>query len=866
MCTGDSKQNNVALTTRAKDYSPSKEKVDDLPPALVQPSPATPPTNGPLHLERPSLDTVLRPPPKGVIRKSAFNPHARAAQNYSIVEDLAQAPSTMSALEVLQSCPAQWKALLKAIGGIDPTDMNLIVFDLEDHIPRLPPQLAFQIQVVVSDKNICRTVIDEGASTCVMSLACWKAIGSPPLNESKNTLKAFNGSGFKPYGVLPSFPITLEGKTVQVEVEVFDAPLDYNLLLGRSWIDSMRVVVSTLFRVVRFPHQGKVVTVDQLAFFNSDTRTGNVPFIAKTPPGYENVGVGLLKDSSLMGTFPIPPPDVPRPSVASINMISTMPHELPASHDPWIVPDPGDHLRFGDAMPLSPVESAYQAIQSATPSTPSLDELSPDPFRVIFPTDKMIMSIMEDTPWDDGHHRSILFLEQHTLENYQRILTPSTVVVISTVPATTHDVFAEGNLSNISPTIPIDISIKPGIIENVHIGASCSPDEIVTYTSLFKEFHDIFAWSYEEMLGIDPAIVVHEIKTYPGAKPVWKRLHPVHPRKSVAIKLEVEKLLKASFIYPVALTEWVSNPIPIDKKGGSIRVCVDYRDINKACPKDNFPTPFVDQIVDDYAGSEIFSLMDGFSGYNQINIAPKDQHKTDFICPWGTFSYRKLPFGLKNINNFFHAMSYDIHGYIIVAIDYFMKWAEAMLTFDNARKTTTLFLFNHVIAHFGVPQAIITDHGSHFRNFMMSELTEKLGLRHDNSMPYYPQANGQVEAINKVLITMLRRMIGIHKTSWHTMLFSALWAYRTSVKSATGFTPFQLVYGVEAILPIECEIPSLKLVVELLPNTSAEEERLLYLMRLDETRHDATLVIEAQKKRVKAQYDKHVKPRIFLRR
>jgi hypothetical protein len=237
----------------------------------------------------------------------------------------------MSALEVLQSCPAQRKALLKAIGGIDPTDTNLIVFDLEDHIPRLPPQLAFQIQVVVSDKNICRTVIDEGASTCVMSFACWKAIGSPPLNESQNTLKAFNGSGFKPYGVLPSLPVTLEGKTVQVEVEVFDAPLDYNLLLGRSWIDSMRAVVSTLFHVVHFPHQGKVVTVDQLAFFNSDTRTGNVSFIAKTPPGYENVGVGLLKDSSLMGTFPIPPPDVPRPSVASINMISTVPHELPVS-------------------------------------------------------------------------------------------------------------------------------------------------------------------------------------------------------------------------------------------------------------------------------------------------------------------------------------------------------------------------------------------------------------------------------------------------------------------------------------------------------------------------------------------------------
>ena len=95
------------------------------------------------------------------------------------------------------------------------------------------------------------------------------------------------------------------------------------------------------------------------------------------------------------------------------------------------------------------------------------------------------------------------------------------------------------------------------------------------------------------------------------------------------------------------------------------------------------------------------------------------------------------------------------------------------------------------------------------------------------------------------------------------MLFSALWAYQTSVKFATGFTPFQLVYGLEVVLLIECEIPSLKLVVELLPNTSAEEERLLYLMQLDEACRDSTLVIETQKKHVKDQYEKHVKPHIF---
>lgn len=90
-------------------------------------------------------------------------------------------------------------------------------------------------------------------------------------------------------------------------------------------------------------------------------------------------------------------------------------------------------------------------------------------------------------------------------------------------------------------------------------------------------------------------------------------------------------------------------------------MCVDYRDVNQACPKDNYPTPFIDQIVDECTGCEIFSFMDGFSRYNQINIHPQDQSKIAFICPWGTFAY-KLPFGLKNAGaTFQRAMNYSFH-------------------------------------------------------------------------------------------------------------------------------------------------------------------------------------------------------------
>ena len=145
-----------------------------------------------------------------------------------------------------------------------------------------------------------------------------------------------------------------------------------------------------------------------------------------------------------------------------------------------------------------------------------------------------------------------------------------------------------------------------------------------------------------------------------------------------------------------------------------------------------------------------------------------------------------------------------------------------MHTSDNMKRTIAYFLFNHVITRFDVPKYIITDNGSHFRNSFMDELTTKLGLRQYFSSPYYPQCNGQLKSINKVLKTMLQRTVNKNKNNWHMMFFSTLWAYRTSAKTASGFTPLHLFYGEEVVLPIECEIPSLKLTIELLPNASTK--------------------------------------------
>jgi transposase InsO family protein len=152
-----------------------------------------------------------------------------------------------------------------------------------------------------------------------------------------------------------------------------------------------------------------------------------------------------------------------------------------------------------------------------------------------------------------------------------------------------------------------------------------------------------------------------------------------------------------------------------------------------------------------------------------------------------------------------------------------------MPTFKNDGEIVNLFIFNQIVARFDIPKEIFTDHGSHFQKKMMTELKSKLGLRKEHSSPYYPQENGQVEVVNKSLKTILQRTINSAKSNWHLMLYSALWAYRTSVNTATGFSHFQLIYKLESVLSIECQILSLNLEGELLPDTSPLEERLLYI-------------------------------------
>ncbi|XP_074374056.1 uncharacterized protein LOC141714436 [Apium graveolens] len=147
-----------------------------------------------------------------------------------------------------------------------------------------------------------------------------------------------------------------------------------------------------------------------------------------------------------------------------------------------------------------------------------------------------------------------------------------------------------------------------------------------------------------------------DLKAKPEAKPVKQKKRTFAVERQKVIEAEVEKLLEAKFIEEIEYPDWLANMVVVKKSNGKWRMCVDYTDLNKACPKDHYPLPNIDQLIDATAGYEVLSFLDAFSGYHQIAMNDRDVPKTAFITPKGTYAYIKMPFGLKNAGTTFQRM------------------------------------------------------------------------------------------------------------------------------------------------------------------------------------------------------------------
>ena len=163
-----------------------------------------------------------------------------------------------------------------------------------------------------------------------------------------------------------------------------------------------------------------------------------------------------------------------------------------------------------------------------------------------------------------------------------------------------------------------------------------------------KMNQDVFVWNHEDMLGIDPSVVVHRLNVNPASSPIRQKKRVFAQERDKAIVEEVRKLLEADFIREVYYPDWLANVVMVKKANGKWRMCIDFTDLNRACPKNSYPLPRIDTLVDSTARHELLSFVDAFSGYNQIKTNKDDQEITSFVTCQGLFCYKVMPFRLKN--------------------------------------------------------------------------------------------------------------------------------------------------------------------------------------------------------------------------
>jgi hypothetical protein len=182
----------------------------------------------------------------------------------------------------------------------------------------------------------------------------------------------------------------------------------------------------------------------------------------------------------------------------------------------------------------------------------------------------------------------------------------------------------------------------------VTIGAHLNPEEEKRLIKFLNKNKDVFAWSAKDLQGVDRDIIEYTLETDEKIMPKKQKLRKMSEEKVKAVEAEVQRLQDAKVIREVKYPVWLADTIPVKKKNGKWRMCVDFTNLKKACKKDDFPLERVDKIIDYAANSEMLSLLDMFSGYYQIRVRREDEEKTSFITPYGTFCFVRMPEGLKN--------------------------------------------------------------------------------------------------------------------------------------------------------------------------------------------------------------------------
>ena len=498
-------------------------------------------------------------------------------------------------------------------------------------------------------KPVHSVVIDGGAGVNIMAEHTRRYLGITDMKEAPFRVRMADQRVVQPLGLIENIQVKAGGAKLSVSFLVLDVGDAYSMLLGRPWLKVAEAVHDWTTNTITLQCKGKKVVLSTDSKKLEDTRKPELLCQKQTPKQIERM-------------------------LAAINIIPT------ADIDLNIV--------------MADLEKAKEQ-----------RELFPDNFqesiagmRTISKTGRKEESNDKNSSDNESETKGCLTTKQLQKKREKIKITDNTAGCKETQPFSSDD--EDTDTQGMQEQVPKIQEVKEPVwmvpddqaVEEWNLGTMEEPKTVRVNKNLpeefkaevrqvFEEFKDVFAWEHADLKGVDPKVCQHKIPLIPDAKPIRLQRYRMNPNYAKKVKEEIDNLLKAGFIAEVESSDWLFPIVVVPKKNGKLRVCVDYRKLNAQTVKDPFPLPFTDMMLDEVAGHQMYSFMDGYSGYNQLALAPEDREKTTFITEWGAFMYLVMPFGLCNAPATFQRCMMVIfadflHKFLAIFVDDFTIYSQ----------------------------------------------------------------------------------------------------------------------------------------------------------------------------------------------
>ncbi|GJZ66156.1 reverse transcriptase domain-containing protein [Tanacetum coccineum] len=619
------------------------------------------PNSEPVVAPMPNLKPLISYPSRRNYERRREKTNDQIEKFYEIFKDLSFEISLTDALILMP----KFASTLKALIGNKEKLSEMARTPLNEHcsaviLNKLPKKLGdpgkFLIPCDFPRMDECLALADLGASINLMPLSVWKKLSLPELTPTCMTLELADRSITQPIGIAEDVDVKVGKFQFPADFVVvdFDADPRVPLILGRSFLKTGRALIDVYKGelTLRVGKEAVTFNLDQTSRYSSnyDDMTANrIDVIEMACEEYSQEVLGFSNVIASGNPTPYYDPIV-------------------STSSPTLTP-------FGDSDFLLLEEAdAFLALED-DPTSPEVDDSYYDLEGDIL----LLEAYLNDDPSPPPNQGNYLPEIRKELKVCEAKTDKSSIdeppeVELKDLPPHLEYAFLEGD-DKLPVIIAKDLSVE----------------EKAALIKVLKSRKRAIAWKLSDIKGINPEFCTHKILMEDDYKPAVQHQRRVNPKIHDVIKKEVEKLLDAGLIYPISDSPWVSPVHYVLKKGGFTvvandeneliptrlvtrwRVCIDYRKLNEATRIDHFPLPFMDQMLERLAGNDYYSFLDGFSGYFQIPIDPKDQKKTTFTCPYGTFAYHRMRFGLCNaLGTFQRCMMAIFHDMIEKTMEVFM--------------------------------------------------------------------------------------------------------------------------------------------------------------------------------------------------